>query len=92
MTKRLFNMNEWGEICRVHSPKYMESKCYWRSSIAEIYWKLIPADLGLRKFQIEDGHILGSACFIPQDGHKMFQFTYLDIVRHSSGILVGDLG
>lgn len=45
---KLLNMTEWGEVCEVHRPIHVIAEpaaggFYWRSSISEHYWKLIPA-------------------------------------------------
>ncbi len=47
---KLLDMNEWAEICKIHHPFYILKKPaaigYWKSSISEHEWKLIPQGWG----------------------------------------------
>lgn len=73
---KLLNMTEWSEVCKVHRPEHILEKPaavgYWRSSISEHYWKLIPAHWGFREDTLS---WKSGGRPVNQNGHMMMETT-----------------
>jgi hypothetical protein len=92
---RLIDMREWGDVCKVHRPEYILEKTaavgYWRSSISEHYWRLIPARRGFNEesLKTEETKVSDHSYMINfikkpvhQNGHMMMETTRFEEMVH----------
>ena len=82
---KLLNMTQWASVCKDHSPTIIRKKILdvgypllvniWQSSICDIYWQMIPADIGFRRDTMTSGKP------VKQDGPMMMEMSFFEMIK-----------